>query len=182
MKNLLFALPLIAVVLGCGSISKEANSTGPAETPLPVVENAGPLTEDEKKYLGSVGGYLKSSIEANTELAQTMNRQAPLPQIKRAVERARRIENAAFAGDYLKNKPTDSYGRFDKDIREIHRSYNAAYDDYLRYFSTDELQYIETGSDKFKDAVNRSKSTLEAVNKALGEIKTEKEKTTRKRK
>ncbi len=123
------------------------------------IVNATGISEQDKTYISSAGGYLKTQNEQGTKVAVTMdglnNGSSTLDDVREVIKQARFVTNAGWHGDYLRNGklvvPT-TFQKTDKKIRESHNLREKAYDEYLKYWKDEKTYHIESGHRIFKNS------------------------------
>jgi hypothetical protein len=136
------------------------------------VTAAGP-SEQEKTYISSAGGYLKTQNDHGMKVATTMNGlntgTSTLDDVREAIKNARFVTNAGWHGDYLRNGklivPT-IFQKIDNKIHESHNLREKAYDEYLKYWKDGKTYHIESGNRIFKT----SESVAQEATKELTKI------------
>ena len=133
---------------------------------------AGP-SEQEKTFISSAVGYLKTQNEQGIKVATTMNGlntgSSTLDDVREAIKSARFVTNAGWHGDYLRNDKLvvpSSFQRIDKEIHESHNLREKAYDEYLKYWKDNKTYHIESGNRIFK----KSESIAQEATKELTKI------------
>ncbi|MCJ7662982.1 MAG: hypothetical protein MUO24_01940 [Desulfobacterales bacterium] len=140
--------------------------------PQITVAAAGP-SEQEKTYISSAGGYLKTQNEQGMKVATTMNGlntgTSTLDDVRETIKNARFVTNAGWLGDYLRNGklvvPT-SFQKIDQKIHESHNLREKAYDEYLKYWKDGKTYHIESGNRIFK----KSETVAQEATKELTKI------------
>jgi hypothetical protein len=117
---------------------------------------AGP-SEQDKIYISSAGGYLKTQNEQGMEVATTMNGlntgTSTLDDVREAIKNARLVTDAGWHGDYLLNGKLvvpSIFKKTDKTIRESHNLREKAYDEYLKYWKDEKMYHLASGNKIFK--------------------------------
>ena len=142
-------------------------------------ETSTTVSEPEKTYISSAGGYLKTQNEQGMKVAQTMNGlntgSSNLDDVHEAIKNARFVTNAGWQGDYLRNGKLiipSIFNKIDKKIRESHTLRIKAFDEYLKYWKDEKTYHIQSGSKIFKkseaiaqDATNELTKIMETMNK-----------------
>jgi len=133
---------------------------------------AGP-SEQEKIYISSAVGYLKTQNDNGMKVATTMNDlntgASTLDDVHEAIKKARFVTNAGWNGDYLRNGKLivpPNFQKIDKKIHETHNLREKAYDEYLKYWKDGKTYHIESGSKIFK----KSELVAQEVTKELTKI------------
>lgn len=136
------------------------------------VAAAGP-SEQEKIYISSAGGYLKTQNDQGIRVATTMNGlntgTSTLDDVREAIKHARFVTNAGWHGDYLRNGKLvvpSIFQKTDKTIRESHNLREKAYDEYLKYWKDGKTHHIEAGNRIFK----KSETVAQEATKELTKI------------
>jgi hypothetical protein len=140
--------------------------------PQTIVSAADP-SEQEKTYISSAGGYLKTQNEQGMKVATTMNRlntgASTLDDLRKVIKDARYVTNAGWHGDFLRGGnlvvPV-SFQNIDKKIRQSHFLREGAYDEYLEYWKDGKTNHIESGNIFFK----KSEVVAQEATKELTEI------------
>jgi len=140
--------------------------------PQTIISAVGP-SEQEKTYISSAGGYLKTQNEQGMKVATAMNGlnrgTSTLDDVREAIKNARFVTNAGWYGDYLRNGklvvPT-SFQKIDQKIHESHNLREKAYDEYLKYWKDGKIYHIESGNRIFK----KSEAVAQEATKELTEI------------
>lgn len=133
---------------------------------------AGP-SDQEKTFISSAGGYLKTQNEQGMKVAASMNGlntgTSTLDDVREAIKSARFVTNAGWHGDYLRNGKLivpASFQEIDKKIRESHNLREKGYDEYLKYWKDNKTYHIESGHKIFK----KSESVAQQATKELTKI------------
>jgi hypothetical protein len=134
---------------------------------------AASLSEQEKTYISSAGGYLKTQNEHGMQVATTMNGlntgASTLDDVREAIKSARFVTNSSWHGDYLHNGKLivpNSFQKIDNKIHESHNLREKAYDEYLKYWKDGKTYHIESGTRIFK----KSESVAQEATKELTKI------------
>jgi hypothetical protein len=130
-------------------------------------------SEQEKTYISSAGGYLKTQNEQGMKVTVVMNGlntgHSNLDDVRDAIKRARSVTNAGWYGDYLRNGKLVVPSRFiniDKKIRESHKLREKAYVEWLKYWKDGDLGHIQQGHKIFE----RSEIVAQEATKDLTKI------------
>lgn len=153
------AIGTIIVLAAWASIvtpSIQQQQTAVAKTQPVSDKTAGP----EKDYLTAVGNYLQMLDGKNQSLAATMagasTGKSSLNEIRIAITDAQMAESNFFSGTYLAKTVPIGYQDIDGEIKAMHSSYVATFDEYQKYWRDNRLSHINKGSDLFKAAVLRA--------------------------
>jgi len=130
-------------------------------------------SEQDKTYIRSAGGYLKTQNEHGMKVATTMNGlntgASTLDDVLEAIKSARFVTNSSWHGDYLHNGKLivpNSFRKIDNKIHESHNLREKAYDEYLKYWKDGKTYHIESGTKIFK----KSESVAQEATKEATEI------------
>lgn len=159
----------------------------PAPAPVTAVDAAHPtaqlLSESEKKYFGAAGGFLKSVNEQDTVLAKTMagasTGESTLGDIKEAIERTRRVLDAAYFGDYQPAPPPPALAALNKKIEKCKALHDSAFRELLEYWDDSNTAHIESGSATLKRAALVTNECIADVTKAMKQLAEERKKATK---
>lgn len=117
----------------------------------------GALSDAEKQYISSAGGYLKSQNEQGMKVATAMDGintgNTSLNKLQGIIKDARFVTNTAWHGDYLKNGKLnipDKFKKLNKKIKESYTLRDKAYKEWLAYWKDGNLSHIQNGTEIFK--------------------------------
>lgn len=127
-------------------------------------------TAAEKTYIGAAGGYLKTQSEQGMKVARAMAEvgtgDKTLGQLQKIIKDARFVTTAGYEGDYLlfgKLVVPSAFSGVDTKIRNSHKLRDAAFAEYLAYWSDGNTAHIESGS----TALRRSEEIAQEATKEL---------------
>jgi type II secretory pathway pseudopilin PulG len=137
-----------------------------------------PITEAERTYLGAAASYLRTANTQGTKVAQTMaagsNGSSTLGDIKTAFSSAKRVESAAYDGDYrvrIAGNVPGSFADIAKNIDETHRLFQAAMGEYLEYWKDQNTAHIVSGKRTLKRCIILMNATIAATTAKTRELK-----------
>lgn len=162
---------LLLVALACGSSNRNEQPKGPIRGIYP----DGRLTDEGGKYLGAAVGYFASTHEYNKKLAIRMvhsgTGKATLGEVRTEIEDRQRIEYAAFFGDYKSVVVPTEFADIDAQINQVHDGYEAAFEEYLEYWSDHNRSHIQSGTARFQDALKQADSVVKQLGKRMDQVK-----------
>lgn len=127
---------------------------------LPETSHVQPVfSEDEKKYLGVAGSYLKNLFAQDERLAEVMAGKSNLEKIKAEFQRSQNLEKAEYLKYQNSSVPT-AFNETHLKIQRIHQLHIEMYDEYLKYWKDKKISHIDSGTAKFKMAFEALGATV----------------------
>jgi hypothetical protein len=172
-----------AIINGSNSGSKSTPVSSPPTTAVsaaPVAAKPGRVTDAELNYLEASASYLETANKVGTYVHSTMkgasNGSSTPRDIRTDLLSAKRIENAAYQGDYkgrIKGNIPGSFADVATNIDETHRLFQAAMNELLEYWADQNTAHIVSGVDILLRCVTLMNATMEQDTEKVKQLRGE---------